>query len=234
MFKKRNNPNVLTVPYHYSAQWDGRYDAADVAGFQMPEELLSAAPNIKAAYAAGRACAAKAIEALDQNLPTYVGRNPDGSPRWPDGVVGSITHTDNFVAAAVAPAADFLGIGIDSEKIMDEKILDETKRIALLGGEQEFLLRLPFSAAQILTLIFSAKESVYKCVHPLVKHPFDFSDIDIVSVDVQRNQFDFRLPALWYRLLPPHDRFSARFEMGSDYVHTAVELSSSSRHPSRG
>ncbi len=218
MLKKRNNPNVLTTPYHYSAQWDG---------------------GKQAEFAAGRYCATKAIEALTGRTEVSVESNHDGSPQWPDGVVGSITHTDNFVSAAVAPAADFLSIGIDSEKIMAEKILDETKRVALLGDEHRFMLGLPFSAAQIVTLIFSAKESVYKCVHPLVKYPFDFSDVDIVDIDVKNREFDFRfllspmrrqgsshLVCLDSRLRGNDGR--GRFEFDKDCVHTGVAINFSS------
>jgi 4'-phosphopantetheinyl transferase EntD len=43
----------------------------------------------------------------------------DRTPVWPDGVVGSITHTGDFAAAAVAWAADIAGLGIDSEQVID-------------------------------------------------------------------------------------------------------------------
>jgi 4'-phosphopantetheinyl transferase EntD len=37
----------------------------------------------------------------------------DRAPIWPDGVVGSITDTGDFAAAAVAWAADIAGLGIE-------------------------------------------------------------------------------------------------------------------------
>ena len=43
----------------------------------------------------------------------------DRAPIWPDRVVGSITHTGDFAAAAVAWAADIAGLGIDSEQAID-------------------------------------------------------------------------------------------------------------------
>jgi 4'-phosphopantetheinyl transferase EntD len=39
----------------------------------------------------------------------------DGAPRWPVGVVGSMTHCPGYRAAAVARSDELLGVGIDAE-----------------------------------------------------------------------------------------------------------------------
>ena len=90
------NPKILATRGYFSAAWDG------------------AAPQREEEFQMGRFCAEKALQRLDPALPTRVSKNEDGSPRWPDGIVGSITHTQGFVSAAVARLQDYLGLGLDS------------------------------------------------------------------------------------------------------------------------
>ena len=90
---------------------------ADGQADLWPEEaayVANAVEKRRREFACGRHFARRCFRALgrpDGPLPA----NPDRSPRWPDGLVGSITHTDTYCAAAVARADDIAGIGIDVE-----------------------------------------------------------------------------------------------------------------------
>jgi len=69
-------------------------------------------------FAAGRACARRAMREL--GVPGGpVLRGLRRAPLFPDGVVGSITHTNGFCAAAVARSASFAGVGLDAERDED-------------------------------------------------------------------------------------------------------------------
>jgi 4'-phosphopantetheinyl transferase EntD len=70
---------------------------------------------------AGRVYAKRALALMGiENVDLPVG--PDRAPRWPQGVVGSLTHirgnNSSHVAAAVGWARDIRGIGIDVEYTM--------------------------------------------------------------------------------------------------------------------
>ena len=70
---------------------------------------------------AGRAYAKRALAMIGiENVDLPVG--PDRAPRWPEGVVGSLTHVrglnGSHVAAAVGWARDIRGLGIDVEYTM--------------------------------------------------------------------------------------------------------------------
>src|SRR6185503_18375584 len=93
---------------------------SETAFIPLPLELKEAVPKRQAQFRAGRYCAMLAIQALHGGSPMLVGRDANGAPLWPEGVVGSITHTDDVAAAAVASAADVLSLGIDTERIMSE------------------------------------------------------------------------------------------------------------------
>jgi 4'-phosphopantetheinyl transferase EntD len=92
---------------------------------------------------------------------------PDRAPRWPAGVVGSLTHCDGYRAAAVADAAVLASVGIDAEP-------HETLPEGVLGGvtlpeEREHLEQLATDRPEFSwdRILFSAKESVYKAWYPL-------------------------------------------------------------------
>jgi 4'-phosphopantetheinyl transferase EntD len=105
-------------------------------------------------------------------------------------MVGAITHTTGYASVAVARAQRALGIGLDAERWIAE---DEAERVAdsiAERGEIAAVARAtgwPFARA--LTLVFSAKESVFKCFFPEVGRYFDFKDAAIRAVDVARREF---------------------------------------------
>jgi 4'-phosphopantetheinyl transferase EntD len=101
----------------------------------------------------------------------------DGAPRWPAGVVGSITHCAGYRAAAVARAGELRGIGIDAEPHapFPEDVLDLIARV-----EERAQLRALADADPSLhwgRILFCAKEAVYKAWFPLTRRWLDFTDV---------------------------------------------------------
>ncbi len=90
-----------------------------------------------------------------------------GAPRWPDGLIGSMTHCDGYCAAALARAGELVSLGIDAEPHdrLPEGVLDVTT----LPAERTRLRELARSRPSVHwdRLLFSAKESVYKAWFPL-------------------------------------------------------------------
>lgn len=142
-------------------------------------------------FVAGRACAHDALQQLGR-ADGSVGRGRKGEPLWPQGVVGSITHCTDFWAAAVAPASEFTGLGIDAERTdaMTREVANivctPTERHLLESVEEDLYLPL-------LTLLFSAKESAYKCLYPQQQF-LEFHDIDIEILRSPHFQAHISLP----------------------------------------
>jgi len=216
------SPDIFRTPHHHAAFWDWESESSElIAGTEMPKELRGAALKRKAEFAAGRYCAAQAIRSLGFNGPAMVGINKDGSPDWPARIVGSITHTDGYVCAAAAWSTDCLNLGIDSEKLVEGKLAEEIAGTILRDDEARLLSNLPLSSSQCLTLVFSAKESVYKCLYPLLKDPFDFQDLRLLGIDSKKGVFRFQLAKA---INPDFSIISGRFAIGPQHIHTAVEL----------
>jgi len=124
----------------------------------------------------GRHCARKALEASGHpsaELPIGPGR----APLWPPGYVGSITHTSEHALAAVAPLTEISGLGIDVEA--RGELEPAVRRLICREDELPALGRLgePDIADPLL---FSAKESVFKCIWPTVRRYVDFRELALI------------------------------------------------------
>lgn len=126
-------------------------------------------------FSAGRAQARAVLRALGLASPV-VPVGADRAPLWPHGFVGSISHAGEIALAAAAPCTVVRAIGVDLEPSLplDDELLGRVCR-------PEELARLEASPRLLhqAKLIFSAKESVYKCVAPQMGLFLDFSDLEI-------------------------------------------------------
>lgn len=151
-----------------------------------PEEravVARAVPKRRRQFAAGRLLARRLLGA--RAVPLLPG--PDGAPRWPPGVVGSITHCDLLAAVAVGDAGPIAGVGIDVEVL--GPLPDGTARFVLSPLESARLGALaPADRGVAERVVFSAKESIYKAQHARSGAFVDFRDVD-VHVDMDRGEF---------------------------------------------
>ncbi len=187
-----------------------------------PEELVSlgrAAPKRRREFATGRRFAHRALEILG-TAPGALPIGPDRSPRWPDGVTGSITHGAGYCAVAVARTADAAALGIDIEDTtrfrpeLLPRVLSPQEIAARplgTGGEQR-------SAAAM----FSAKESLYKSLRTLSGTRLHFHDCAI-TLDPESRVFQAGLLVPAAPFAAGH-RFTGRFAFGGSLVATAILL----------
>jgi enterobactin synthetase component D / holo-[acyl-carrier protein] synthase len=105
--------------------------------------------------------------------PADIGIAENGLPLWPDGWVGSITHANRIAAAAVACRSSCGALGIDVEERIAPTLAAEISSQISSPGEMSLLKALDPPTA--LTVIFSAKESLYKALYPYVLKFFDFA-----------------------------------------------------------
>jgi 4'-phosphopantetheinyl transferase EntD len=145
----------------------------------FPEEeavIAHAVDKRRREFTAGRYCARAALAKLGfPPAPIPPGQN--GSPNWPTGVVGSITHCAGYRAAAVS--VDMLSVGIDAEP--HGPLPDGVLGSISLPQEREMLAGLGVGRHWD-RLLFSAKESVYKAWFPLARRWLGFEDA-LIRID---------------------------------------------------
>lgn len=131
-------------------------------------------PRRLAEFRTGRACARSALSRLGATTGP-IDRQRDGSPCWPPGVVGAITHCNGYRAAAVAHGSHITHVGLDAElavplpagllrRIASE---DEARQLDTLPRGDDVAWD---------RLLFSAKEAVYKACTDLHLSSLDYSD----------------------------------------------------------
>jgi 4'-phosphopantetheinyl transferase EntD len=152
-------------------------DVPDEAVFPGEEDLIAkAVESRRREFVTARRCARDALAKLGY-APVAIGVGPKREPKWPAGLVGSITHTTGFRAAAVAPQSVVASIGIDTEQ--NGPLPDGVEKLVATAAEREMLaaLSLAFPATHWRRLLFSAKESIYKAWYPLTGRWLGFEDV---------------------------------------------------------
>ena len=129
------------------------------------------------------------VKTVEEHWP--VGRNPDRSPSWPDGFVGSISHSRRWIWAAAAQADKYLSLGIDTEILLSPEQAGELKSDVGTAAEWELLQRTGLAWPQAVTLLFSAKEAFFKCWFPLTGTFWEFADVELLSITTYMED-DFR------------------------------------------
>ena len=146
-------------------------------------DLLAAhgmAGRRKAEFLTGRALAREAMQLVGRSSPfPAIGRGPNGAPCWPDQLVGSITHCERLVAAAVAERDRVHALGIDAERLarIDPAII---RRVGT-ERERQLVADEPPARRQLLVgVLFSAKECVQKAWGPALGTilPFSAAEVD--------------------------------------------------------
>jgi len=212
-------PQGVLVEVATPEMWDGPL---------YPEEEISirnAVSKRRREFAAGRNCARRALASLGiPARPLPMGN--DREVLWPDGIVGSISHCDDLCAVAVARRESAAGIGLDIER----GVPLEPGLVALIctPAEQVRLKDLPSRlGAPWSTMVFTAKESVYKCVFPLVRTFLEFSDVEVdLRPDLSSFEAVIRHPCAAHL---PEARLRGRFVVTGDHVACGVAIPPAAR-----
>ncbi len=187
------------------------------------EQCLSdkAVPKRKTEFMLGRAAAHKALEQLGvNNVPILKGKNRQ--PLWPDNTVGSITHKAGIAIAAAALRSQCQGIGIDLETCIHNVGMPFYRRIC---NDEELLwvFQKNEEHQQRLSMIFSAKEALYKLLNPLEGVFLGFKDV-CLAWDFSINAFIASLKKNIGERCKRGDVFTVSCSIYEDLVFSSVFL----------
>jgi enterobactin synthetase component D len=188
----------------------------------LPPSLSRASPKRKTEYLSGRECAVAALRTAgcEANAAVPPAMGEDRLPQWPSGWLGCITHSHGEAIAAVSRADATRLLGIDVERLIDPASVEGIAALVALDGELA-----QFSActqSQALTILFSAKESLYKALYPEVQHFMDFSAARITAF--APGALVLRLVEDWHPAWRAGSQFSLRYALRGDRVYTVLHL----------
>lgn len=200
-------------------------DPADLAPLPEEEPLIArSVPKRRNEFVTVRHCARVAMEQLGVP-PSPILKGDKGEPRWPRGVVGSLTHCDGYRGAVVGRSGAARSVGIDAEPhgVLPDRVLEaislpvERREIAALPAELHWD-----------RILFCAKEATYKAWFPLTQRWLGFEDAHIsfeVDSSGTAGEFVSRIlidPAA--RSGPPLTELSGRWSVAGGLALTAIVL----------
>lgn len=186
------------------------------------ERVAKAVTKRRREFATVRHCARQALGELGV-APVALLNGERGAPKWPDGVVGSMTHCAGYRAAVVALQSVIHTVGIDAEP--HDTLPEGVQGMIARDEEQGMLASLADADPGIHwdRMLFCAKEAVYKAWYPLTHKWLGFEEASI-TLD----------PAGTFhaRLLVPGpivagaqvDAFHGRWIVGDGLVITAIAI----------
>lgn len=168
----------------------------------------------------GRYCAAHALHTAGHYKHAELTRRADGLPEWPTGWLGSISHSSLGAIAAVSQSSSCSALGIDIEQWIDEKSVISVQEHVTCPSELRVLRDMPLR--QVTTILFSAKEALYKALYPDVKTFFDFTAARLISAST--NRLTFVLCDDWSDKWRKESLLTAGYACDREHVYSAVWL----------
>lgn len=164
----------------------------------LPDSIARSVHRRQAEFFFGRCAARFALSALlndEYQAQQSISIGALGAPQWPPGIIGSISHNNVKVAAVACKQDQVRGIGIDIEAMIGPE-----SRNAIIGSVIDVdelslvqaVSRLT-SIDELLTIAFSAKESLYKGLFNEVKQYIDFDVAKIAEIDLSSQIITLRL-----------------------------------------
>lgn len=163
----------LAFPHHILHGVD--FDAttlrpADLLWLPYPALLNRYGHKRQAEHLAGRIAAVHALREVGEKRVPHPGDR--GQPLWPAPWFGSISHSDNTALAVVSHEP----VGVDIERLFDCRLAQEVENSVITPAERLVIAGSDLAFELALTVVFSAKESVFKAFsHQALEFPGFFS-----------------------------------------------------------
>jgi len=193
----------------------------------LPEEEALVATSVETRrneFVTVRHCARLALQRLGMSSSPIL-KGEKGEPRWPGGVVGSLTHCKGYRGAVVGRIETVRTVGIDAEP--HAVLPDDVLGAISLPIERHEMTALP-SGLHWDRILFCAKEATYKAWFPLTQRWLGFEDAHI-TLDVDSTgtsgRFVSRIlidPAA--RSGPPLTKLTGRWSVSDGLALTAIVL----------
>lgn len=186
--------------------------------WRLPASLRSAAPKRQREFLSGRDCAQLALSLAGCPAGPDLPMGPDRLPVWPTDWLGSISHCATMACALVAPNARYKALGVDVECIMSEDL--STALGAMVATESELAHFSALGRPLRVTLLFSAKEALFKALYPDVRRVLDFDAARLCFVTA--HAMALQLTSDWSNMWRAGSVLGVRYAIREALVYTAV------------
>jgi 4'-phosphopantetheinyl transferase EntD len=187
----------------------------------LPDGMKNVAQTRQQEFIAGRYCAFKASKEVGYDL-SQLPAAPTREPVWPEGILGSITHSKQMAISCVSVSDEISSIGIDAEELMKIGLAQEIERV--IATEEELLMIAGADYQMGITILFSAKEALYKALFPLARTFIDFKEVKLTKLHSDKRLFELELKSSNPKLKGYLGRYEGSFKLIGETVVTVVSI----------
>jgi 4'-phosphopantetheinyl transferase EntD len=137
-------------------------------------------------------------------------------------MVGSITHSKLMAISCVSLSNDWSSIGIDAEELITPALRADIEFLVASPAELQYLGSLDSQIG--LTVLFSAKEALYKALFPLVRTFIDFKEVKLTNLDADTKVFELELISSNEKLAGHLGRYQGSFKQFGETIVTVVSI----------
>ncbi|MCH9691863.1 MAG: 4'-phosphopantetheinyl transferase superfamily protein [Gammaproteobacteria bacterium] len=225
--------NLNWWPESEAAQYSTNFSPAayedklfSLLDIDLPVTLTTAVVKRKAEFLAGRYCAKRALATLGGATATVaIGENRN--PIWPASTIGSISHNNTKAVALVDRNSTTFALGVDIEHKIQEQLVWKLKDQVLNKAEKKWLKHKYLAPTETFTLIFSAKESLFKALYPSVNQYFGFDAATAIAFDTNSQTIHLKLNRQLGKIWPYGTIIKVRYKkLEADILATYVRINS--------
>ncbi len=153
-----------------------------------------------------------------------IGIGQHRNPLWPIGLAGSITHTSNTaICATIKKTAGKINfIGIDLEDYLSTDVASDLESSIHTQEEKKICSQIGMPDNKITTLIFSAKESIFKAAYPYIEKYFGFESAKVIGIDIEKRIIKLKLAHDIALATNLKEEINSYFYLGKNSVFTLV------------
>jgi enterobactin synthetase component D len=202
-----------------------RRDCFTKLNIACPDVIKLSVPKRQAEFLAGRFAAKHGLKSVDfpmNNKGITIGKNRD--PQWPNKIIGSITHSGIYASAIVSNSSAYRFIGLDIESYIEEDVFGMIQSVIASDEELSQLSTFGYTESQALTILFSAKECLFKSVYPFIREFFGFKQARLVQTSTAFNflKLTFELSAGYSKLCNSKNIFQVYATVDQQSVTTTI------------
>jgi enterobactin synthetase component D len=193
--------------------------------YLLDDSLIGAIYGRKEEFVAARACALLGLNKLNANN-KIVMRSSKRHPIWPQGFIGSISHTKDLALASIYKEGYCKSVGVDCEILIKPERFESIKDYITRAEDLRLLNNLDCNSklSILQTLVFSAKESLYKAISPLYEEFFGFQEAYLDKINFEEGTFSIILKTKVDKLKPYEATYFGRFLCSDTHIITSIEI----------
>lgn len=154
---------------------------------------------------------------LDAGSP--IGLAAQGWPQFPPQLCGSLSHSTQAAAAAVARRSDWIAVGIDIEPL--QALPDGVAELVGNPAEWRQVAQLPGGVQRWGRALFGIKECFYKCMNPITGLWIEFDEVEVSLESTGTARLRPRSAATRQALTM---RYDAKFGCAGNHVYATLGL----------